>query len=65
MDKYFPKFSFAFQPIVNVTKGTIVSFEALEKKIYANKNMKIIEKASMNFSSFLFSISLLANINVK
>jgi len=53
MDKIFPKFSFAFQPIVNVTKGTIVSFEALVRGENAESAWHIFQQISPeNMHSF-------------
>lgn len=53
MDKNFPKFSFAFQPIVNVTTGTITSFEALVRGENVESAYSILQQVSPdNLHSF-------------
>lgn len=46
MDNKIPKYSFAFQPIVNVTKGTISSFEALVRGENAESALHIFQQIS-------------------
>lgn len=40
----FPDFTFAFQPIVNVTSGEIVSFEALVRGVNNEASWEIIQQ---------------------
>jgi blue light- and temperature-responsive anti-repressor len=46
MDKNLPKFTFAFQPIVNVSTGTIASFEALVRGEKGESAWSILQQIS-------------------
>ena len=48
MSKTFPEFTFAFQPIISVKSGSIVSFEALARGLDNSSAKSVFDKVSKN-----------------